>query len=313
MLAVNGVQIDRTSNDKYAKRVNEALKALYSAANIEPKKGRITLSLHSNHINSSFAGQDSHLLGMKFQPTKTIVVDGQSETWTYYTSKKHFKNEDIYEPKSLDFTSDGLVFSRNTDEDLLFFMVFISDKCEKVPSLAKYQNPEQAMASWKIELPELEARDFYENDRKIQMITNFIYPTDEDQDIDKLRVVAKAMGMSGTDNMSIQSLSVQLKRLAVSSVANMDLFLNNMDITPNTETAAVVQSAIEAGIIALDTRFGKKKWSYTTDGKLGGKEDKICDVLPGQQEKAVIVKYFMNNPTYFDVLKAKLVPETKLD
>ncbi len=315
-LEVDGKILDPTNplpgTEKYIKRVNDYLDELYGIANVKRHKGRINISMHDRHIEKTHGGRGM-LEGINFQPVNTIIVNNQSETWRYYTHRKVMGQNIVYEingKRNFRFTNDGILFDNAKDEHLLFYMVFISDKCEIIPQLRNHQNQTPSPKSWVVDLPEVAAADSDEIYRKRHLVLDCLY--DETTDIHKLRTYAKVMGIGNSDDMSEKILRNTLVEISCNSLTKMELFLENINIPPDVNVMATVQTSIDKGIIATFSGYGKQFWCYTDMGiKVGNKETRIKEVLPGEDPIKVVVGYYKQNPQYFEVLNAKLVEKVE--
>jgi hypothetical protein len=313
MLAVNGKTLllrDKSmENDLHVKLVNDCI------ALVRRKAGKqIVLDWTISYMaeNPDDKRMREHAMGFTFPLTTNIIRDGVTEVWTYYREVKTFGQEKKYWPKKERFCDELMGFSSaNADMELLFYMVFISPFCEKIPQLATKQNPniKNELPAWKLLLPEEEAASAVELGRKDAMIKHKIY---NELKFDELVKLAQSFGVTGTQNMQENSLRVALIRMATIDNESMERFLQDFNINPFVELMADVNVAIEKNIIRIDGRMGKPKWCYTKEGGKCG--DVIIDVSGAGSEKAklsLLVDYFKNHPTDYEMLQSKLKPSPK--
>lgn len=289
MLAVNSKPLD--FNDPkcpYVKRVNEAVEKLYGM-----NMNIIRLSYTERHKrrNPEDPNMVERAVRVRIPTEVTFVYEGVTETWTWYETSKVSSDGriDNYKPTAKNFLGNETFYKGKSDKTLLYFMVFCTPSCAKIPSLKDMQNPDVKMASWYVELPEIEAMDRAEMDKLAGEIYNRIYKSD----ISDAILWAKAMGISGADLMQEMTLRTTLAKIAMISKDNMNKFLEtslNKDIV---YIRATITDAMACGLIGMDKRGGRIVWRMKKDNKF---DAELCRVEPGNDEQKTIEQYFIMNP-----------------
>lgn len=296
MLKVNGKEINlQDKNCPYAKRVNDAVTKLYRM-----NQGQIRLKYTERHkrYDPEDRRRVEYANAVRFQTEATLIVNGETEHWMWYQTAKPMSNGSIeYKPTAYRFTGNEIFYENKSDKSLLYFMVFISPRCQKVGSLAELQNEEQKAASWYVELPEEEAMERAE----LQSLTGKIYQKVYGGEMNDLVLWAKAMGIIGADRMQEMTLKVTLSQVATVDKKAMLLFLEDVSVKMDkAEFKAAVTDFIETGTIALDRRGNKTVWKMRENGRL---QTVIANVEPGQDPNLVIFRHIIEHPNTYDKLK----------
>jgi hypothetical protein len=312
MLTVNGkvllLKDKAMENDEHVKIVKKCLDL------IKQKAGK---QIILDWVNELYTPKENephvreHPTGFVIPCTTTVLRDGGTEIWVYSNRPPKMVGTTVkHQPKFYKFLQTTGFNGSNADLELLYYLVFISPFCEKIPSLQQYQNPnpEHKLAYYRLLLPELEAQLAVEMGKKTNMIGNKIY---NELSFEQLKKLAQGtFEISGTDNMQESTLKVALHRIATSSNENMEKFLMDFNINPFVELKADVMIAIEKRIVAMNRQFGRPKWCYITkEGKMG---DAIINVPSGETEdkaKENLVDFYKTHPEDYKNLQEKLAPE----
>ena len=275
---------------------------------------QIILDFTENHISSAENGRiREQAKGFKFPLSETVLRNGVHEKWIYYTDIKDFGIKIKHYPKYHTFKEAPVGFNgAKADDELLFYMVFIAPYCEKIPQLAEKQNPNpfNKPSSWKVLLPEVEAADIVAMGKKSALIMNKIY---NELPVEDIRTLARNFDIPSTSTMKEDQLRVALYRQATKDTDSMERFLRDFNVNPYVELVADVNTAVEKHLIAVDKRFGKRKWAYVVGGKLSDAivKDLATAGSNPTKEKEILYDFYKTHPEDYKILQAKLSPEIK--
>ena len=305
MISVNGKDLNfNDKNDPHVKRFMESIEKLRRISG-----GSIVLDWTESHfaVHKDDKRQREHATEVTVPMTQNFVYKGINERWVYYNDTHDTGKKIKYLPKSYPFKGDLGFNSEAANMELLFFLVFVSPQCEKLPKLLEFQNPAKGTPDYRLLLPELAAADEVALGKKIGMIQYQVYNKLE---VEQIRTLAQAFGISGTEKMRENSLKLALVKLATENEESMDRFLNNYNINPSVEFEAVVNLAIEKNLIHKRNQFGRPRWVYkTTDGKIG---EEIVPLAKGENDKQALIvlfDYFKGHLIDFDALKERVYPK----
>jgi hypothetical protein len=146
------------------------------------------------------------------EPIASVIEGGSQQDWRYYNRKTHDGKYVIGKgERRIAFKSEGRRFdfnSPNCDKDLLYFLVYLSPDCEKVPVLNGHQNPQVKQAHYKVEMPEIEAKNFIEVEETVSNVKAAILK----MDLAELRTFAQSKSIAGTERLNEDRLKAILIR-----------------------------------------------------------------------------------------------------
>lgn len=325
MLKVNDIVIDfahpSDAAAPYVKLIDKRVDDL-----IKKTGGNIHLSF-SNHFSQKSelfsksgdsVGQSvtEHATGVQVELSATIYSHGNAEVWQYYENMKEGTNSEggkqiIYRlndgRRRLTFKGEGQRFNvkdKNFNKGLLYFLVYVSPCCEKVPSLSDSMNPEVHVPVYKVEMPEIEAMNVIEITGKVIAIKNKILNDLSDV---QLKVFAGAQNIPNTEDMPVSVIKKRLMEMIDSSPSIVEKFEREINVNPAVNLQSIVNSAINGGICVLDKRGGKRLWKYRGEnGKTTFSGDLIYDCPGGKDPAVCLVDFFGSHLNDLEVLKSKL-------
>jgi len=209
--------------------------------------------------------------------------------------------------RRLTFKGAGMRFNvkdKNFNKGLLYFLVYVSPCCEKIPSIAAEQNPTRHTPVYTVDMPEIEAMNVIEVTGKVISIKNKILNDLSDV---QLRIFASAQNIPNTEEAPVSVLKTRLMAMVDANPNLVEKFEKDINVNPSVELQATVNRGIEGGIIVLDKRGGRRVWKYRGEnGKTTFSGDLIYECPGGKDPEVCLVDFFGSHVPDLEVLKSKL-------
>jgi hypothetical protein len=299
-------------NDDHVKYVNECIKLIKDSSGKQ-----IFIDLTEYHRPQKISDPATGFIvpnirsrgSIRIPLNETILRNGTTEQWVYYESVKKFGTVEKFHPRYEDVNDTKTFHGASANYEKMFFMVFISPRCEKVniKPIRERQNPNpyNKPASFRLLLPEVEAQQAVEFGKKSALVANKIY---NELKYPQLRMIASGtFKITGTDTMGENMLRKVVAQKATENPENMELFLRDSNANPYVELMATINRAIEKNLIRKTNQLGRLRFCYNKpDGKMG---DEICPIAKGgtpDQERESLYEFYKTRNSDYEFLQKKV-------
>jgi len=226
-----------------------------------------------------------------------VKTDSGIEVWRYFENEITLdRGEKRYTPRKFNFK--GSTFLQRNDIELIFFLLKKSPYCKEGDN----QGP---IVKFMFEDLVSEAEKRAEKKMKSAKVDTLVYDTDKGLSVEKIRNIAKAMGIANVDNLKDAQVRVALDDRMVKP-GNLDKFLAMADMEGHDAEMAIridIQSVIDKHLL----RFvpADKMWYWTVEGQKKGRS--LCRVTVGTTPLDTLFNLYKADTGFQDDIKAVLL------
>jgi len=241
---------------------------------------RIVPSLSRNNIMPDMPNSIS------FDLRSIVKTDEGTEEWRYAESTIIDADGRVkYIPKKFIFNGSRLL--GREDIELIYFLFTKSPYCLGGKNQGKN-------VKFMFEDLVSEAEKKAEKKAISSKIDVLLFNKDIGLSIDNIRTLAKAMFISGVDDMADAQVRVMLDKKIGDSEENMERFLELVNADIEIKARSNIQKVIDSGKIRLDSR--KAVWYWQTDTP--GRPVQICRITAGTNAYDALVELYMNDKNF---------------
>ena len=216
--------------------------------------------------------------------------DGNVSEFLFYKTTKNKQTKagavlTEYLPPSIIFSPRGdLVVNVATDKDLIIFMLNHPRRAKN-----KYGDGKKRPLFY-LEDKNAEARERVAAESAKARMKKLIYDEDDRLEEEELRTIARALRVSGVDQMELALVQVSIEEQCKT---NPNKFLQFKGVGKDVQMMSNLQEAVEKGILKYDPL--KRKWSFNNPET--EKQAFIAPVRPTEDEMNALVSWLKNTDT----------------
>lgn len=315
-LNVNGNDLSLNSKEEFAKVVKDATDLLFKRYG---KDGTITLEWTKPNLSYAInekgkkipqnPTQRGQVLSREYISEKTNDIGYQ--TVTVYSARKSHPADpslSIFMPRRYNFK--GRINLTVHDRELIFFLVFVSNKCEllKDKELSSYQGARDKSPWYYVHNERVVAQASIDGIQQKARIQYAIASNKDEYKLSRDQLVALGFVFGlrnpvASDDDTIRSFLLNLIERDTSKIT-LDKIDDLIQSKRKLNVNAVFYRAKVANVIGVKRAASKKVWCYKDEG--GKFSDEIMTCSTGLSDDVQLINFMMASETEFEKLKFEL-------